>query len=457
MASVDAVSGGAANYPPSGAGRPTDLKNLSSSKATSKIVQTALSNPLWIFGLLRTIAPVFRIPGTDWMIVSRFDHVKEVLAADQAFTVPWDDKMKALNDGKATFLLGVDDRKKHQDSLKLLMKVFRREDLPKIAAMARREAESILDAHLKKSAGAGEPDGRASNFDAIADLITRVPTCLCRDYYGIPIGKDEEDAFAEWALGMSAYLFADPTGDEKFAKVGLAAGAAMGRLLDNAIALTEARETSDDTILERLVALRRADPTITHDMIRANLAGMVTGFVPTNTMAAGHMLDAIVGGGWFLSWRRSMFMEPAKKAIQDRDDERFFRCLMETLRFRPINPGPFRNCRQDYTFGDAGFFGRGAKTIRKDAKVLASTQSAMFDGRRVRRARKFDLDRSSSEYMHFGSALHVCLGAFIAEAQITPTLRALLERKNLRRAPGAAGKLRRAGPFPAHLMVRFDA
>jgi cytochrome P450 len=433
------------------------LKRLSSSKLKNKILQKALANPLWIFGLLRIVAPAFRIPGTSFVVVSRFDHVNEILAADQAFTVPWADKMKALNDDKATFLLGVDDRTQHAESLKLLMKVFRRDDLPKIAAMARNEANSILDAHLARSTAAIQTGVQAQDFDAIADLITRVPTRLCRDYYGIPLAPDEEDAFAEWALGMSAYLFGDPTGDKTFAEVGLAAGSAMRPLLDNAIALAQARQTPGDTILDRLIALQRADPTISDDVIRANLLGMVTGFVPTNTMAAGHMLDAIVGGGWFLSWRRSMFMEPAKKAIQDRDDKRLFRCLMETLRFRPINPGPFRACRRNYTLEQAGFLGRGAKMISEGAKVLASTQSAMFDTRRVRRARKFDLDRASSEYMHFGSALHVCLGAFIAEAQITPTLRALLERKNLRRAPGNAGKLTRAGPFPAHLMVRFDA
>jgi cytochrome P450 len=412
-----------------------------------KILKRALDNPLWIFGLLRTIAPVFRLPFTEWVVVTRFDHVKEVLASPEAFVVPWAEKMAALNEHKGTFLLGVDKRKDHDESLKLLMKVFRREDLPGIAAAARREAESILDAHLKSG---------AADFDAIADLVIRVPTRLCRDYYGLPIKADEEDLFAEWALGMSAYLFADPSGDEKFAEVGLAAGSAMRPFIDNAIELARSGKIRGDTILNRLVALQKADPTIKDEMIRANMLGMVTGFVPTNTQAAGHMLDALVGGGRFLSWRRGMFMEPVKKAIKDRDDERLFRCLMETLRYKPINPGPFRVCDKDYTFAGAGLFGRGAKTIRKDAKVLASTQSAMFDGRRVRRARSFDLDRASSEYMHFGSALHICLGAFIAEAQITPTLRALLRRPNLRRAPGEAGKLTRAGPFPAHLMVRFD-
>jgi cytochrome P450 len=328
------------------------------------------------------------------------------------------------------------------------MHVFRREDLSRVAVLAESEANRILDGHVRT--------GARRSFDAISDLITRVPLRICRDYYGIPIAPDEEDAVIEWSLGMSAYMFGDPNDDPKYAAVGLAAGDAMRPVLDNAVTIARARKAGD-TIIDRFVAMQSADPSITDDVIRANLLGMVTGFVPTNTMASGHMLDSVVGGGWFLSWRRRMFMGPVKKALAARDDERFFRCLLETLRFRPINPGPFRVCIEDYTIDGAGFLGRGPKTIRKGAKVLASTQSAMFDGRRMKNGRKFDPDRASSEYMHFGSGLHICVGAFLAEAQITPTLRALLTRKGLCRARGGAGKLKRAGPFPAHLKVQFAA
>ena len=448
MAAVHLLTGTAAVSAPSGAPRPTNLKRLGSSERRSKLIQKVLSNPLWIFGLLRTVAPVFRIPGTRWVVVTRFDHVKQVLAANHAFHVPWAQKVRLLNDGKAPFLLGVDNSTEHREFLKLLMEVFRREDLPRVAALAGSEATTILDGHVRTGAG--------RDFDAISDLITRVPVRICREYYGIPIAPNEEDAVIEWSLGMSAYMFGDPNDDPKYAEVGLASGAAMRPLLDKAIAMARARKAGD-TIIDRFVAMQQADPRITDDVIRANLLGMVTGFVPTNTMAAGHMLDAVVGKGRFLSWRRSMFTGPVRKALEARDDKRFFRCLLETLRFRPINPGPFRVCVEDFTIDDAGFLGRSPKTILKGAKVLASTQSAMFDGRRMKNGRKFDPDRASSEYMHFGSALHICLGAFLAEAQITPTLRALLTRKGLRRAKGGAGKLKRAGPFPAHLKVRFDA
>ena len=84
------------------------------------------------------------------------------------------------------------------------------------------------------------------------------------------------------------------------------------------------------------------------------------------------------------------------------------------------------------------------------------TASAMFDDRKLDNPRAFNPDRPPSHYMLFGYGLHWCVGAYIAEAQITQTFKALLLKSNLRRAGGDAGKLRTFGPFPAHLTVQFD-
>ena len=80
----------------------------------------------------------------------------------------------------------------------------------------------------------------------------------------------------------------------------------------------------------------------------------------------------------------------------------------------------------------------------------------MFDPRRIDHPKKFDPGRPSRNNLTFGSGLHWCIGAPLAEAQITQTLKPLLTRRNLRRAPGKAGKLTKDGPFPAHLTVTFD-
>jgi cytochrome P450 len=123
------------------------------------------------------------------------------------------------------------------------------------------------------------------------------------------------------------------------------------------------------------------------------------------------------------------------------------------MRFQPLLREPYRICAEDYTLGEGT---AGAKRIARGTRVLPITRSAMLDPRHVERPRAFDPDRPAHHFMLFGHGLHRCIGAAIAEAQITHTFKPLLQQRNLRRAAGASGKLSRSGPFPRHLHVEFE-
>jgi cytochrome P450 len=170
---------------------------------------------------------------------------------------------------------------------------------------------------------------------------------------------------------------------------------------------------------------------------------MLAGFVPTNTLASGHMLEMLL--------RRKDVKACAEQAVRDNDDGLLWRCLYEALRFKPINLGPFRECVSGYTIAEGS---SRAKRIPPGTRVLASTQSAMFDERGVVDPRKFDPERPGHESMVFGYGLHWCIGAFLAKAQITQTFKPLLKR-GVRRAPRPDGRLQTIGLMPAHLTVEF--
>jgi hypothetical protein len=51
--------------------------------------------------------------------------------------------------------------------------------------------------------------------------------------------------------------------------------------------------------------------------------------------------------------------------------------------------------------------------------------------------------------------MHWCAGAYIAQAQIVQTFKALLLTKELRRAPGPDGKMQRRSLFPHRLCVEY--
>ena len=70
--------------------------------------------------------------------------------------------------------------------------------------------------------------------------------------------------------------------------------------------------------------------------------------------------------------------------------------------------------------------------------------------------RDFRTDRPPSNYFHFGFGPHECFGIHMDRVMIPAICKAILQRKNLRRAAGPAGQLQMDGPFPTSLVVQFD-
>jgi cytochrome P450 len=394
------------------------------------ILKRLLEQPQWWMGLARRFWPIPHFPWLRFAMVTRFEHVREVLDKNQVFQVPFGPRMMELMPGPL-FVLAMQDGDDYRDQRRQIMETFRLEDIPRtIVPRAAALAEQIV-------AGCG---GR---IDAIEGLLTRVPTLLCREYYGV----DFPDAklFAEWLTAISSYMFAPPS-DKASPLLAMAREAAdnVRGVMDQAIRDAKKAPAGSATIVARLVQMQRERGGAPSDeLIRAELLGMLAGFVPTNTIASGNILEMLL--------RREDFKTCAEKAARDDDDGRLWRCLYEALRFKPINLGPFRTCVADYTIGEGA---SGEKRIPAGTRLLVSTQSAMFDERGVVEPKKFDPNRPSHDSMVFGYGLHWCIGAFLARAQITQTFKPLLKR-GIRRAHGPEGRLRTIGLMPAHLTVEF--
>lgn len=394
-----------------------------------KLTQFILTHPYHIYAFLRRYFPIatFR----NWAFISRYDDVVEVLKRQDVFMVPFGPKIEKLNGGP-NFLLGMKDGKSYEALHAIVAGTFPLTDNQEyVAPIAAEEARALID----------ESGGR---IDAIRDLVTRVPTRICERYYGVSV--PDEVRFAHITITMSTFMFGDPTDDPVLREEALKAGDELRPIIDSAIASARGAPAASDTIVSRLVGAKDSKGKPVPDKtIRAILIGMITGFVPTNTMAGGHMLEMLL--------RRPDMMRAAQAAARADDDELLKRCLWEAFRFMPLNPGPFRVCVEDAVIA-AGM--PHAKKIAKGTKMLVGTHPAMFDPRRVKDPNKFDPGRASGDNLTFGYGLHWCIGAPLAEAQITHTLKPLLLQRNLRRAAGPAGRLTLDGPFPAHLEVEFD-
>jgi cytochrome P450 len=388
-----------------------------------------LDRPRWILWLLRQFWPIASI--FSWVIVTRFDDVQEVLSHDQIFEVPYSEKVKEL-DGGPNFLLGMEDGDEYRDCKRFVMQAFRLEDVSTIVAQKTvRISRELLD-------------NCGGRIDAIEGFITRVSTEICREYFGLPIANAVD--FGHWTIALSTHVFVDATTNvPRHRHAAMIASENIRQLVDYAIAKTKEKPGGSSTIVERLIGIQNDGAQLSDEAIRAILIGMVTGFVPTTTLAAGRILEMLLN--------QPDFMAEARAAVRAGDDDRLRRCLFEVLRFRHIHWGLSRICTRGYKIAGGTWRSR---TIRPRKKVLASTWAAMFDGRRVNNPSKFDPDRAPTDYMLFGYGLHWCVGAYIAQAQITHGFKTLLEKEKLRAVDGRDGKLQLLGYFPQHLFVEFE-
>lgn len=407
------------NLPPYVPVRPSPIKPF--------FARLIMSPPQRLLALVRLIWPIPRAFG--WAAVLRYDDVAEVLQRHDVFKVPFGSEISRLNDGEepgTPFILGIDDEAAHRGQVERIMGLFPLDDIERI----------VVPRALESAQTRLEQAGRGP-FDAIPGLITAVPLDLCRDYYGVALEEHERQTFAYATIELSAHLFTappiEPSAEGREDDAGAYVRAIVDRSIDHELAAPSGRET----ILARL-ALQHVNKR----EIRAILIGMITGFVPTNTMAGGRILEMLL--------RKPAMLAQARLAAEAGDDDRLKHCLFEALRYMPINLGPFRICSRDCTV--AADTARAA-TLAKDTKVLAMTSSAMFDSRRVPKPFRFDPGRPASNHMHFGFGMHWCVGAMIARAQITQTFKALLVERPVERASGRRGNLALWGLFPDHLHI----
>ena len=388
-----------------------------------RLLSSLFVHPITMFALRRLGPTPFLF---NVRIISRYDDAREALRRPDVFGVPWEAKMQMQAATRQPFILSTDDPAAYACAERRIMKVFRYDDGPRIAAIAADVAQRIVD-------------GAAAELDVVRDLIMQVPVHFYRTYYGI----EAPAHLALWLMAISNYTFRRIGADDEAKAAALADMARVGVLVDEAI--RRAKEGClADTIASRLVRLQQEAPGRFPDAaLRSTFIGMVAGYDPVATSAAGNILEVLLD--------RPNALAATRQAARDDDDDLLTRCLLEALRFQPINPGLWRICRRDFTLA-AGT--SRATQIRQGEKVLVFLQSAMQDEAQLRHPWRFDPGRPASDSMVFGYGTHWCVGAPLALAQLVPMLKPLLVR-GFRRAPGPRGRTRRFGAFPESLTLRL--
>ncbi len=360
------------------------------------------------------------------VIVSRESDVRQVLSRPDLFEVPYGPEMTELAGG-TNFVLGLEGPE-HDAQNAMIRSVLQRSDLDRIRQLAAHFSSTLI-------AGSG---GR---IDVVKDLMTRVATETCCAYFGLKV--EDPDAFAEWAMSISALLFADPFGAPATRRLALNGAAQIRNVIDRAVdRVTQYPET--DTVVGRLVA-QRAAGAVTTGQIRAILVGLVTGFIPTNTLAAGKMLQELL--------RRKKTLGQAIACARAGDSDGLEAILLEAGRLNPaLAPGQWRYVKTDSVIAPGTAH---EKSVAAGSVLMVSTMSALRDRRAFVKPSEFRPERANAASLAFGDGAHACLGLHVAVAQIGEVFRALLALPDLRPSADHWGSIGWVGPFPQRLDMEF--
>ncbi|WP_439545708.1 hypothetical protein [Sandarakinorhabdus sp.] len=385
----------------------------------------------------------WNVPFLGVEIFTRDANVTAVLGDPASYPVPFGAEMRllahgppGLNDDPAlrpAFMLGTEGED-HASQRALVLAAMQKGP----AWKARFEADTTaITAALVANC-----DGQ---IDVMRDVFARVTAQTGADWLGL--SPRDIDAYSDWTLAMSAMLFGDPVGNATTRELAQHGGWRLRALIDGQIGACVAQLaplTSDQRdavaaqrgLIWALVATKMAGAiSITapdHALIRAIITGLAIGLGPTTTLAGGKAFD------WLL--RHPAAWDQAVKAAGDRDALR--RIALEASRMAPaLDPGQFR--------------------MGPDGVVLAATAIAMRDGRKWPDPGSFNPDRwigiEHAPNLMFGYCIHDCIGQHMAVEQMTSLFAVLFALPGLAHAPGAAGKLQMAGPFPFRLEMRFGA
>ncbi len=391
------------------------------------LMQTAISAAPIVFCLLRRFKPILKLGNT--VITSRYDDVIEVFNTDEAFMVPYREKLDLVTKDQP-FILGLPDGVEYRSALGAMRNVVVSSDLPDLVQQVEVRAEALVEA----------ADGR---LEVVADLVRPLAFEVLAGYFGVP--EPEVGHLDVWATRLFEFVFMGSTSDtDLMQQVNVIAPAFRAHVAAE-IARRKAQGLGRDDVMTRCLTRQAAgEPGYSDDEIRTNIMCMVIGGPPQWPMVVPQALEQLL--------RHPDALKAAVAAAQADDDDLLWQIVQEAIRFDPLAPGLPRIATRAYEIAQGE---RRACRVPKGANVIASFASAMMDERHVPDPSSFDAARAEDQYINFGHGLHECFGLHINRACLHLILKPLLKRPGLRRAPGPKGKLRKNGLFAESLSVRF--
>ena len=393
---------------------------LAAARSFDNTTAEFLAHEFETYDLLREHLPVAQIhaapllpgaPGSTPYILTRYDHVSEVLRNTADFSSridiypmrPW--------------IPQAIDPPEHTAYRRILNPWFTVEAMRELEPHIEEYAERLLDAMLERDA-----------FDVVADFADPLPTVIFCELMGFP--DEDYHRIMEWKnIVMHAADGHSRGRAAAFAKAReLGIEADEAKPMDPMIGLQVRARTAGQVYayFAELLARRRAEPT--GDLISRLLTAQYDGTRPLTQeeledtmfllfMAGLDTVASVIGLAL-----RSFALDPAKRRefIELMENpKRVDPAIEELVRYHAIVTAPRRVTR------DLHFQG---VDLAKGDIVACVTQAANRDGAEFERRDELVFDRSPNRHTGFGIGPHRCLGIHLARRELKIGLRALHRR-----------------------------
>ncbi|ASU85816.1 cytochrome P450 [Nocardiopsis gilva YIM 90087] len=385
------------------------------------------ADPYSAYRVLRRDAPLLWHEGMHSYIISRYEDVKKAFKSDEFTTANYDWQLEPIHGRTLVQMSG----REHAVRRALVAPAFRGRTLrEQFLPVIEENARDLIDGFRT-----------AGSADLVDEFATRFPINVIVDMLGLD--KADHPRFHRWYTAMIAFL-GNLTQDPDVAAAGIRTREELADYMLPVI--RQRRDNLGDDLLSTLCTAEIDGTRMSDDDVKA--------FCSLLLAAGGETTDKALASTF-----ANLLRHPDQLDDVRRDRSLIPRAFAETLRYTPPVHMIMRQPAQDVTVSGG--------TIPAGSTVTCLIGAANRDGNRYSDPDSFDIHRTeldtataftaAADHLAFALGRHFCVGALLAEAEVTVAINQLLDAMpDLRLADGADPVER--GVFtrgPAELPVVF--
>lgn len=365
--------------------------------ATDLLKRSTLNNPYPLYELLRNEAPVWRVPGTRVVVVTRYDLIDEATKRTEEFSSNLTSILYRKRNGtpgrikhgnqKVGQFLATADQPTHTQHKSIIAPLFS----PKRIAAMHAEVEAVADEYIDAAL-------RKPTVEFMSEIGNPIPMKIVSDFVGFP--SEEIDRLLQAAFDSTAIVGASLSLWQLIRCI--ARSAAIQLWLNRQLNVAP---PDGDKIICR----------VKHCVNEGKLSkAAARGILHTFLAAGGESTTSLMGSAVRILAENQNLQHELRS-----DPERIPDFLEEVLRIESPFRCHLRSVPKETTLGDV--------TIPTDSTVMLFWAAGNRDPDIFPDPESFQLERPR-RHMTFGRGIHTCIGAPLARLEAKIVIAKLLEK-----------------------------